>query len=190
MTIAIYVGLSYTLAVATLLSNRGPLFEPAINVSTNTTGSTFMSSASRPDVDIEELQAFVADEYDLRGTLSPLPGERDQNIRLTTTEDEQFVLKVSHSDEMRSALDMQCSVLKHLEDCADADVFSASSPSLGQVLPLRRSLPTAKNGLFASFLICQDSHWQSAMSSSIKDAPDARHWYRQDGTSLCLRSLT
>ena len=39
--------------------------------------------------------ALLAEQYDLRGDLEPLEGERDQKLLLTTSEGGRFVLKIS-----------------------------------------------------------------------------------------------
>ncbi|UCF40953.1 MAG: aminotransferase class III-fold pyridoxal phosphate-dependent enzyme, partial [Gemmatimonadota bacterium] len=71
--------------------------------------------AQRPALTGDEAIHVAADRYGLTGTLHPLPSERDQNFRLTTSAGESFVLKVSGADEARDHLEFQNAALDWLQ---------------------------------------------------------------------------
>ena len=52
--------------------------------------------------------------FQLEGTITPLPSERDQNFSVQTPSGQRFVLKIAKSDERREVLDLQNSVIAHL----------------------------------------------------------------------------
>ncbi len=72
-----------------------------------------MFDTDPPAVPLSELKALVAEQFGIRGELTPLVSERDQNLRIDTG-DGSYVLKVSHPDEDPALLDMQAAVLAHL----------------------------------------------------------------------------
>jgi 4-aminobutyrate aminotransferase-like enzyme/Ser/Thr protein kinase RdoA (MazF antagonist) len=57
---------------------------------------------------------IIQKEYQLEGSLSPLPGEVDLNYRLETSNGQNFVLKIAHAGEKQSHLQMQNAVMDHL----------------------------------------------------------------------------
>ena len=59
---------------------------------------------------IEVLDLLIR-EYGLRGKLSPLVSERDQNFRLDATDGRQFVVKIAHSAEPAQITDFQIQAL-------------------------------------------------------------------------------
>lgn len=61
---------------------------------------------------------IAAEVYGLTATADALPGEHDQNFRLTTPEGAAFVLKISHADEQPDILDLQNRALDHLANRA------------------------------------------------------------------------
>ncbi len=54
---------------------------------------------NRPDVETTEALQFLRDTYQIDGTLSPLPSERDQNFRVTAKDGAHYTLKISSSAE-------------------------------------------------------------------------------------------
>jgi Ser/Thr protein kinase RdoA (MazF antagonist) len=77
--------------------------------------------------------------FGLRGTVGPLPSERDQNFSIQTESGERFVLKIAKSDERREVLDLQNSVLAYLgEELEDLDLPRLRTSSDGaQILEVR-----------------------------------------------------
>ena len=67
------------------------------------------------------------------GSVSPLPGERDRNFHIRTSDGRRFVLKVLHPAEDPAVADFQTRALLHLE---------ANDPSL----PVPRIVPPVGNG--------------------------------------------
>lgn len=53
--------------------------------------------------------------YGIRGTVTPLPSERDQNLLLVCESGEKFVLKIANALEDRALLEAQNQVIVHLE---------------------------------------------------------------------------
>jgi len=67
-----------------------------------------------PSLSLAEAEALAARRFGLQGTASPLPGERDRNVLITTADGHRAVLKVSHAGEDRAPLDLQHAALDHL----------------------------------------------------------------------------
>ena len=68
---------------------------------------------STPAATKEEVAAFVADRYRLRGQFDPLPSERDLNFRLDTG-GELVVVKVANAGEARAMLELQMEVIERI----------------------------------------------------------------------------
>ena len=68
----------------------------------------------RPEVQLEEAHAAVRRLFDLDGTLSPLPGERDQNYLLETGDGVRYVVKVSSPEEPDPILRFETEMLVKL----------------------------------------------------------------------------
>jgi 4-aminobutyrate aminotransferase-like enzyme/Ser/Thr protein kinase RdoA (MazF antagonist) len=75
--------------------------------------------------------------YGLEATARALPGEYDDNFKLTGADGRAFVLKVMHPARERSFIDLQCRALTHLAQRAPQ-------------LPLARVTPTHNGELFSS----------------------------------------
>lgn len=60
------------------------------------------------------MQNLLSREYDLVGSLKPLPGERDQNVCVTIKGRAQFVLKIAGSSERRETIDTQIRALEEI----------------------------------------------------------------------------
>jgi len=67
-----------------------------------------------PHFDPHIVTEFARDEYNIVGSVTTLPSERDQNFLLTSDSGQKFVLKIANSLEDRNHLDAQEQVLKHL----------------------------------------------------------------------------
>ncbi len=61
-----------------------------------------------------KLTAILADKFGIRGSLSPLAGERDQNTRVLAGDGEAYVLKVSGPGESLEQVDFQVQALEHI----------------------------------------------------------------------------
>lgn len=68
-----------------------------------------------PSFGAAALLEIAAKQFGVSGVLEALDGERDQNHRLTTDDDRQFVLKVSSALEDPAVVDFQIQALLHLE---------------------------------------------------------------------------
>lgn len=66
-----------------------------------------------PTLSEAEVHQALFERYHLRGTLSPLPGERDQNFHLRTDQG-QFVLKFHNLEEDPQVVEAQDGALRHL----------------------------------------------------------------------------
>jgi Ser/Thr protein kinase RdoA (MazF antagonist) len=62
---------------------------------------------TRPSLGIEQATRFLADAWGIRGDLSPLPSERDQNFAVRVGERHACVLKISNLAEDPASLEMQ-----------------------------------------------------------------------------------
>jgi len=92
-----------------------------------------------------EAVGLARELYGLGVLAQTLPGEYDDNFRLTATDGRAFVLKVMHPARERGFIDLQCQVLRHLAQRA---------PQLG----LPRVLPNREGQLFASITAADGSN--------------------------------
>lgn len=67
-----------------------------------------------PQLQLTALHEFLETRWGVRGTLEQLPGERDQNCRVTTDDGRRFVLKVSGILEDPALVDFQVKALQHI----------------------------------------------------------------------------
>ncbi len=67
-----------------------------------------------PGFTIEQVKEFADKLFGLTGKLFPLDSERDQNIRISTEDGEQFVIKIANSAEDPAVIDMQLKALEHI----------------------------------------------------------------------------
>ena len=84
----------------------------------------------QPSFALDAAERAARHLYGLEAGAEPLPGERDQNVLLTTPSGERFVMKISSASEDLQALDLQNQVLARL---------AAAAPSLA--LPRVRFAP-------------------------------------------------
>src|SRR5580704_1297740 len=89
-----------------------------------------------------EAVGLARELYGLGVLAQTLPGEYDDNFRLTATDGRAFVLKVMHPARERGFIDLQCQALRHL------------APHLG----LPRVLPNREGQLFASITVADGSN--------------------------------
>jgi len=77
----------------------------------------------------------LADHYRITGSLTPLPGEYDLNLLVTTTDETRYVLKVMRPDCDPAFVELQCMVLEHLA-------------TLAPDLPVPRLIRTATGAMY------------------------------------------
>ncbi|GLX86084.1 aminotransferase [Thalassotalea loyana] len=73
-----------------------------------------MTTARTPEFSDDELLQVLAAHYELSGTLKKLPGYCDQNLLLTTTDEQKFIVKVANLAEPKLELEMQNAAMAHL----------------------------------------------------------------------------
>ena len=67
-----------------------------------------------PSLSLPAAAAIAAEHFGIVGSATPLPSERDQNVRLTTSTGAGFILKIANAAESGSILDAECRVMQHL----------------------------------------------------------------------------
>ena len=80
-----------------------------------TTNPLEASDARPPAIDEPTLRKLLAEDYAVSGQLTPLLGERDQNVRVDSDTGQCFVLKIAGVVEDPVVTDCQVQVLLHLE---------------------------------------------------------------------------
>ena len=73
-----------------------------------------MTAPSRP-MPVEQVLAIVREHYGLEPRTSRLTGERDENFKLTTDDDAEYVLKIANPAENPAETDLQTAALLHIE---------------------------------------------------------------------------
>jgi len=73
-----------------------------------------LAGIGAPELPEERLAARVSEVYGLAGTFRRLGGEREQNFRLSTADDRQFVVKIASLDEPIDSLEFQIEALEHV----------------------------------------------------------------------------
>jgi len=73
-----------------------------------------MTIQTTPSFSDDELLEILTEQYNLTGVLKKLPGYCDQNLRLTTSDNIQYIVKVANAAEPKLELDMQNAAMKHL----------------------------------------------------------------------------
>jgi 4-aminobutyrate aminotransferase-like enzyme/Ser/Thr protein kinase RdoA (MazF antagonist) len=73
-----------------------------------------MTTQTTPSFSDDELLIVLAQQYNLEGQLKKLPGYCDQNLRLTTADNIQYIVKVANAAEPKLELEMQNAAMKHL----------------------------------------------------------------------------
>ncbi len=79
-----------------------------------------MTTANTPAFSQDEILENLAQQYQLSGQLTPLPGYCDQNLLLTSSEQQKFIIKIANANEAKIELAMQNEAMAHLtqKDCA------------------------------------------------------------------------
>ena len=67
-----------------------------------------------PDVTTTDAAEILAEHWGIRGTIRPLPGEREWNFHVYTGDASEFVLKIASPLEDAAAIDLQIAALVHL----------------------------------------------------------------------------
>lgn len=75
--------------------------------------------ADVPALPLDQIQHIAASVFGIEGSLHPLTGERDQNLRVEA-EGRSFVFKAAHPAEDPAVIDLSTSALLHLERCSPA----------------------------------------------------------------------
>lgn len=88
----------------------------------------------RPEVHLEEAHAAVRELYDLDGTLSPLPGERDQNYLLQAEDGSRYVVKISSPEEPDPILRFETEMLVKLASETEGLVPGVRAATSGEHL--------------------------------------------------------
>jgi hydroxylysine kinase len=79
-------------------------------------------SATPPRIDVRFIANAVSDQYGLSGSYVELVSERDQNFRLVSSDERQFVIKINSLEEGEEEADFQVGALLHLEQFGEAGV--------------------------------------------------------------------
>lgn len=83
--------------------------------------TTDILTARVPRLDGDELSALLAHVWGLEGVFEPLPGERDQNLKVTASDGRAYVLKIANAAEPAETLAFQNAALDHIA-VADASL--------------------------------------------------------------------
>ncbi len=75
-----------------------------------------------PSIPTDVVADAVAEQFGLFGEYRQLVSERDQNFRLTTTDDERYVVKITSLAQDSVVTDFQIAALLHLEECGVGSV--------------------------------------------------------------------
>jgi len=75
-----------------------------------------------PSFDVSVVAEAMAEQFGLVGEYKLLISERDQNFRLTTTENNRYLVKVTGSAEPLEVTDFQIAALNHLANCGVSGV--------------------------------------------------------------------
>ena len=90
-----------------------------------------------PSLDTSVVAEAVVGQFGLEGNYAPLVSERDQNFRLTTVNNDRYLVKLTSPVEDRTATDFQISALHHLANCGISgvprNVFTTSGESRGSI---------------------------------------------------------
>ena len=71
---------------------------------------------TRPSIDADRAAAILDAHWGLRGTLRPLPSERDRNFAVAIDGSDRFVLKISNANEDVANLDLQHRAMDRLAE--------------------------------------------------------------------------
>jgi len=118
-----------------------------------------MSLEARVGPPVAEAEAvrLARERYGVEASAQALPGEYDDNFRLTGADGREYVLKVMHPARERSFIDMQCQALRHLAQRAPH-------------LCLPRVLPDHDGELFSTVTIADGSRRLVWLLTFVKGA--------------------
>lgn len=89
----------------------------------STTNDLLQSIAVEPpSLDVSVVAAAVAEQFGLAGDYTLLISERDQNFRLTTANNDRYLVKVTSPAEPHAVTDFQIAALSHLANCGVSGV--------------------------------------------------------------------
>jgi len=98
-----------------------------------------------PDISPADATGILATHWQLRGSVHPLPGERERNFHVYTADRGEFVLKVASPLEDPAVLDLQASALEHL---------AGQAPSA----PIPRLVPATNGSRLVNHMIGGEAH--------------------------------
>ena len=78
------------------------------------TATAILDNLQPPDVPLDVLVAFAGSTYGLAGVWRKLPGERDQNFRVTDNEGAEWVFKLCNPNEATTIFEGQVMALEHI----------------------------------------------------------------------------
>ena len=67
-----------------------------------------------PTFSVDQARAILAESYEVNGSATPLPSERDQNFRVDVSPTERYVLKIANVSEEPRLVEAQNAALSHL----------------------------------------------------------------------------
>ncbi len=74
-------------------------------------------ASAPPGLSVDEAQAIAEREFGIRGSLRPLPSERDQNFHLAASDGTEYVLKFANASEDPGVTEFQNRALAHIAAC-------------------------------------------------------------------------
>lgn len=92
-----------------------------------------MTNALTPEFSTRQINQFLENEYQLTGTLSPLPGYCDQNLLLTCANNQSYIIKIANNNEPKIELEMQNAAMAHLHKKSMATPYCLSNAN-GQLI--------------------------------------------------------
>ena len=104
-------------------------------------------ASSPPQFSAGEIASVVAEQYGLRGDLQELLSERDQNFRLTTADQQRYVIKIANAAEAMVTTDFQIRALQHMEKNGCAVAVPRVVSTLGGAAMTTATSADAENAL-------------------------------------------
>ena len=91
---------------------------------------------NRPAFDTETAAGLAREHYGIEGRAIPLPGERDQNFAIESTDGTRHVLKIANRLEDRSFLEAQNRAMSHLARTVEVTPRITPSPNGDEIVTL------------------------------------------------------
>ena len=124
---------------------------------------------NRPSVSEDQAKTFLSAEYGISADLTPLPSERDQNFRVTTTGGEPYILKITSSAEDLGQLEAENEAMALL-----------AVPSTGVEVPM--PVASIAGNFVTEILVGKDrfptrllSYVEGSVMSDVSITPNLRH---------------